>query len=151
MILYFFRHGEADWPDWKKPDDERPLTQAGQKEVRRVAKFLRDLKVKPDVILTSPLPRAYQTAELIAKKIERRVETEPRLKKGFDVKKLERLMEKYPGEELMIVGHEPDFSAVLQELTGARVKLAKSGVARVDFDGEENRLVWLFPPKLTRV
>jgi phosphohistidine phosphatase len=60
MKLYFLRHGEADWPDWKKPDDERPLTKAGRKEMNEVGKFLHRLKVFPDLIVTSPLPRAAQ-------------------------------------------------------------------------------------------
>jgi phosphohistidine phosphatase len=66
MELYFLRHGEADWPDWKKSDDERPLTKRGKKEMHEVAAFLVRLKVRPDLILTSPLPRAAQTAEIAA-------------------------------------------------------------------------------------
>src|SRR5438046_10200958 len=66
MDLYFLRHGEADWPDWQKSDDERPLTDFGKKEVRDVPKFLARLKVRPDLIVTSPLPRAAQTAEIAA-------------------------------------------------------------------------------------
>ncbi|HEY2568989.1 MAG TPA: phosphoglycerate mutase family protein, partial [Candidatus Udaeobacter sp.] len=62
MKLYFLRHGQADWPNWKKPDDERPLTKRGKREMRDVAKFLDRLKVRPDLIVTSPLPRAAQTA-----------------------------------------------------------------------------------------
>ena len=65
MKLYFFRHGQADWPNWNKPDDERPLTKEGAKEVRKVAKLLLQLKISP-LILTSPLPRASQTAEIVA-------------------------------------------------------------------------------------
>ena len=64
MLIYFLRHGEADWPDWKKPDDERPLTEKGKKEMHQVGAFLANLSVKPDVVLTSPLPRASQTAEI---------------------------------------------------------------------------------------
>ena len=64
MHLYFLRHGAADWPDWNKPDDERPLTKAGEKEMHKVGEFLAALKVRPDVILTSPLPRAEQTADI---------------------------------------------------------------------------------------
>ena len=65
MKLCFLRHGEADWPDWNKPDDERPLTERGRKEMKRVARFLERLKLVPDAILTSPLPRASQTAEIV--------------------------------------------------------------------------------------
>ena len=66
MELYFLRHGEADWPNWKKSDDERPLTKRGKEEIREVAKFLVRVKAKPSLILTSPLPRASQTAEIAA-------------------------------------------------------------------------------------
>src|SRR5437763_13097636 len=66
MELYFLRHGEADWPDWKKSDDERPLTKRGKKEMHEIAAFLVRLKVRPNLILTSPLPRASQTAEITA-------------------------------------------------------------------------------------
>ena len=47
MQLYFLRHGEADWPDWDKTDDERPLTKRGKKEMQEVARFLGRLKVRP--------------------------------------------------------------------------------------------------------
>ena len=70
MQLYFLRHGEADWPGWTKPDDERPLTDFGKKEARQVAKFLNRLKVKPDLIVSSPLPRALQTAEAAAEQLK---------------------------------------------------------------------------------
>src|SRR2546430_1290914 len=53
MQLYFLRHGEADWPDWKKSDDERPLTDFGKKEMRDVAKFLARLNVRLNLIVTS--------------------------------------------------------------------------------------------------
>ena len=70
MDLYFLRHGEADWPDWKKSDDERPLTKHGKKEMHEVAKFLKRAKARPDLIITSPLPRASQTAEIAAKHLK---------------------------------------------------------------------------------
>ena len=70
MELYFLRHGEADWPDWKKPDDERPLTKHGKKEMREVAAFLKRVKATPDLIVTSPLPRASQTAEIAAERLK---------------------------------------------------------------------------------
>src|SRR5438128_10410895 len=66
MQLYFLRHGEADWPDWQKSDDERPLTDFGKKEMREVAKFLARLKLRTDLLVTSPLPRASQTAKIAA-------------------------------------------------------------------------------------
>jgi len=70
MELYFLRHGEADWPDWHKSDDERPLTKRGKKEMHEVAAFLVRLKVRTSLILTSPLPRAAQTAEIAAEHLK---------------------------------------------------------------------------------
>ena len=152
MRLYFLRHGEADWPNWKKSDDERPLTRRGKKEMRQVGKFLKRLKAKPSLLLTSPLPRAFQTAEIAAKHLKKKCREEKLLAPGFGKRELERLFEKYPNEDLMIVGHEPDFSGAIAAITGASVKLSKAGVALADVDSEsgEGRLLWLFPPKFAK-
>lgn len=152
MFLYFLRHGEADWPNWNKSDDERPLTKRGQKEMHEVGKFLRRIKAKPSLILTSPLPRASQTAEIAAGHLKTKCREEKLLEPGFGKRELETLFEKYPDENLMIVGHEPDFSGAIAALTGASVKLSKAGVALVDVGvgSGEGRLLWLFPPKIAK-
>src|SRR5205823_10691467 len=89
MKLCFLRHGEADWPDWDKPDDERPLTERGRKEMKRVVKFLQRLKFSADAILTSPLPRASQTAEIVAGRLGIELKTETALAHGFSVERLQ--------------------------------------------------------------
>ena len=147
MRLYFLRHGAADWPDWKKPDDERPLTKEGRRELNQVGKFLARLKVNPDLILTSPLPRAVQTAEIAAEHLHARVREERLLAPGFGAADVKRLVRKFPQQVLMLVGHEPDFSTAIAGLTGGSVKLSKAGVALVDVDSGKGRLRWLFPPK----
>ena len=152
MKLYFLRHGEADWPGWTKADDERPLTDFGKKEVRQVAKFLNRLKVKPDLVVTSPLPRALQTAEVAAEQLETKLRQDEALEPGFGISELRTVLKRHRSKVLMLVGHEPDFSSVNSALTGASLKLSKAGVALVDIDQEpqEGRLLWLFPPKFTR-
>jgi phosphohistidine phosphatase len=152
MELYFLRHGEADWPDWKKSDDERPLTKRGKKEMHEVAAFLVRLKVRPDLILTSPLPRAAQTAEIAAEHLNVKCREEQRLAPGFGAAELEQIMNKHPVPSLMIVGHEPDFTRTIAALTGASLKLSKGGVALVDIDpsSRKGRLLWLFPPKIAK-
>jgi phosphohistidine phosphatase len=152
MQLYFLRHGEADWPGWTKPDDERPLTDFGKKEVRQVAKFLNRLKVKPDLIVSSPLPRALQTAEAAAEQLKTKLRQDEALEPGFGISELSTVLKRHPSKVLMLVGHEPDFSSVISALTGASLKLSKAGVALVDIDPEaqEGRLLWLFPPKFAR-
>jgi phosphohistidine phosphatase len=149
MRLYFLRHGAADWPDWKKPDDERPLTKPGRRELHQVGEFLARLKVKPDLILTSPLPRAAETAEIAAEYLQARVHEERLLAPGFGHSDVKRLLRKFPQQVLMLVGHEPDFSSAIEGLTGGAVKLSKAGVALVDMDSGKGRLRWLFPPKIT--
>src|SRR6266581_8744592 len=152
MQLYFLRHGEADWPDWQKSDDERPLTKRGRKEMHEVGAFLARLKVCPDLILTSPLPRASQTAEIAAEHLKVKCREDRRLAPGFGRQELERLLKKYPAESLMIVGHEPDFTQTISQLTGASLKLSKAGVALVELDRSwrNGGLLWLFPPKFSR-
>ena len=152
MQLYFLRHGEADWPGWTKPDDERPLTDFGKKEVRQVAKFLNRLKVKPDLIVTSPLPRALQTAEVAAKQLKTKLRQDEALEPGFGISELRTVLKRHRSKVLMLVGHEPDFSSVISALSGASLKLSKAGVALVDIDPEaqEGRLLWLFPPSFAR-
>jgi len=151
--LYFLRHGKADWPEWNKPDDERPLTKEGKREMRQIGEFLRELKVSPAVSVSSPLPRALQTAEIAAEALRIDLREDAAVGKGFDATKLRGLIKRDPGGDLMIVGHEPDFSTVIEALTGGRVKLRKGGVARVDVEGERvtsGCLAWLIPPKVAR-
>ncbi len=152
MELYFLRHGEADWPEWKKSDDERPLTKRGKREMRDVAKFLDRLKVRPDLIVTSPLPRAAQTAEIAADYLKAKLRKDELLAPGFGPSKLRTVLKRHRAKVLMLVGHEPDFTQVISELTGASLKLSKGGVALLDVDpeSEEGKLLCLFPPKFAR-
>ena len=152
MHLYFLRHGEADWPNWNKPDDERPLTERGKKEMKKVAAFLARLDLSLDHIVTSPLPRAKQTAEPVAKFFELELSQDELLEPGFGSTELKKLVKKYPGESLMVVGHEPDFTKTISALTGANVKLSKAGLALVDVDltTMRGKLLWLFPPKIPK-
>ena len=152
MELYFLRHGEADWPDWEKSDDERPLTKYGKKEMHEVAKFLKRMRARPALIVTSPLPRASQTAEIAAEHLKLKYREDKLLAPGFGRQELERILKKYPEESLMVVGHEPDFSRTIEQLTGGSLKISKAGVALVELDRSwrNGRLLWLFPPKIAK-
>jgi phosphohistidine phosphatase len=152
MDLYFLRHGEADWPNWDKPDSERPLTRQGKDEMKKVAAFLSRLKLTFDQIITSPLPRAEQTARVVAKEFDLDLQEDARLEPGFGKSDLQEILEEYPGNSIMIVGHEPDFTETITALTGASLKLSKAGLALVALDPNKmrGRLLWLFPPKIAR-
>jgi phosphohistidine phosphatase len=152
MYLYFFRHGQADWPGWNQADDKRPLTGRGRKEIGKIARFLEKLEIELDQIISSPLPRAQQTAAIVADRLKLKLRIDPILEPGFDTAELRRLLRKYWADHIMIVGHEPDFSSVLSDLTGASLKLSKAGLALVELDdkGNSGRLLWLFPPKIPK-
>ncbi len=150
LHLYFLRHGKADWPEWDRPDDERPLTKKGKREMQEVARFLVRKKVQPEIILTSPLPRAAQTAQIAGERLHLEPRVEKLLEPGFGFAQLQRLLEKHAGKSLLLVGHEDDFSETIGALTGARCKLSKGGFAKVELtrDLRAARLIWLIAAKL---
>src|SRR5437867_13172706 len=129
MQLYFLRHGEADWPDWQKSDDERPLTDFGKKEMRDVAKFLARLKVRPDLLVTSPLPRASQTAKIAAEYLTAKLRQDELLAPGFGMSELRTSLKRHHANVLMLVCYEPDVTPVISGLTGSWPKLSNAGVA----------------------
>ena len=154
--LYFLRHGKAlSRAEWDEDDGRRPLTPDGADEIERVGATLAAMGVRPDVIVSSPLARAWRTAELAADALGMagEVVADERLAHGFDIRALKALLADHrPQGSIMLVGHEPDFSAVIGALTGgARVVCKKGGLARVDVDGYgigRGQLVWLLPPSL---
>jgi phosphohistidine phosphatase len=153
MKLYFLRHGQANWEHWDRPDEERPLTKKGRKEVENIASALKELKVRPQEILTSPLPRASETAAIVSEELDVELGTTPLLAPGFGLHSLRQLLTEHPARDLMLVGHEPDFSLALAQLTGGTVRMAKAGIARVDLENETDlrgELVWLIPPKVLK-
>lgn len=156
MRLFFLRHGRADRDQWLGLSDyERPLTGQGIRLMERTAAVIDALGLDLDLILTSPLTRAEQTARIVATRlhmVDRLVQDE-RLSPGFGPSYLQQMLHQYPGlGSMMLVGHEPDFSHTIGDLIGdARVVCKKGGLARVDLlygDRLEGELVWLIPPKV---
>jgi phosphohistidine phosphatase len=155
MKLYFLRHGLADRSEWAGPDFERPLTERGKAQMAREAETMAELNLDLDLIITSPLTRACQTAEIVAERLEMldRLIVDERLAYGFDPDKLDEILEAHPdATAIMLVGHEPDFSETIADLIGGgEVVCKKGGLARVDLYGGaslQGELVWLIPPKV---
>jgi len=159
MILYFLRHGLAGSRDaWEGDDSRRPLTKKGLKNMARQAKILAQLDLRLDVIITSPLTRASQTADIVAGELKMvaQLKQDERLAPGFGRDHLEQMLTDHPEtKNLMLVGHEPDFSLTISTLTGGgNVMLKKGGLARVDLTDTaplQGDLVWLLPPKIMRL
>ena len=157
MQLYFLRHGLADWPDWDPAQDHlRPLTKDGLKKMKAAAKTLARLGLQLDVILSSPYTRALQTADIVAGLVGQEVTEESRLAPGFNLERLREIVTRYPtAQALLLVGHEPTFSATITTLIGGgRIVLKKGSLARVEvtsFDPLSGALVWLIAPKVLTV
>lgn len=151
--ICFLRHGDADWPHWKGADDDRPLNKTGAAEMERVATFLVAAGFRPDFVVSSPLPRAEQTARIIARKLELEVHFEAGFVDDFTARELEKMLAPYKGDCALIVGHQPILADVIRELTGGRVKMAKAAAALVRLKNGRNRgeLRWLLPPKFSAV
>ncbi len=156
MDLYFLRHGLAeDRADWTDNDDARPLTKPGKKRMADEAKALAHLKLNLDAVMTSPLVRARQTADIVAKHLNAQdgVVEDKRLAPGFNMSKLREIVREHENAQaLMIVGHEPDFSETIGALIGgARVAIKKGGLAYINVTSTsplQGELVWLVPPKV---
>jgi phosphohistidine phosphatase len=158
--LYLVRHAIAvphGTPDI--PDDQRPLTTKGRKRMRLISRGLLRLGVMPDRIVTSPLPRARETAEIVAAAlgIANRLETSDSLHAGRDAASLRDWVLARGEDRLMIVGHNPGFSELLGLLaTGLTdpllCDLKKGGVAALAARADGGfALDWIAQPRLLRL
>ncbi len=156
MELYFLRHELAgDREDWMGDDRKRPLTDQGKKRMAESAKTLDSLSLGLDAILTSPLARACQTAEIAAEGLglEKVLAEDERLAPGFNPEALAQILKDHSrAKALMLVGHEPDFSETVSAITGgSEILFKKGGLARVDLTdiaALKGQLAWLIPPKI---
>jgi phosphohistidine phosphatase len=139
-VIYFLRHGDAEHET--SNDADRHLTEKGERQAEAVGRALGALKAQIDACLTSPKVRAEQTARIACQHLDVSVEIAEELRGGqFDA------VELAAGRgDVLLVGHEPDFSNAIADLTGGRVKLRKGGLACV----EDNLLHALLRPKELR-
>ena len=125
-MLWLLRHGDA--ADGS-PDAERPLTKKGEKQSRNAGQALAAIGVKLDACLTSPKVRAADTARLACEPFGIEPQLEPKLAGGpFDAEALAAGL----GENVLLVGHDPDFSMAVHDLTGAQARMKKGGLAGVE-------------------
>jgi phosphohistidine phosphatase len=149
--LWLLRHAEAE-PHGTRTDAERRLTSRGRQQARAAGIALARMRATFDAILFSPRVRASQTAELAAEgwsKAQRaRLEVHAPLAGGLDAAQaLDAIKGRPAAAHVLLVGHEPDLSTVLAELTGARVDLKKGGLAVVRLEGGRGELVVVMRPR----
>jgi phosphohistidine phosphatase len=153
LQLYLLRHADAGDPmAWPGDDAERPLSAKGKRQARRLGGLLADVGWKPDVILTSPKVRAAQTARLVGRAVDVAPDDETRLASAFELSDVGSMLAAHPdARRVVLVGHDPDFSAIASTLTGAAIELRKGAIARIDLTDSapaagQGALRWLIPP-----
>jgi len=159
MLVYFLRHANAGQRR-KSPlqDEKRPLDNEGIEQCRYIGRLLAALDVHPDLIISSPLKRATQTASLVGNELgyEQKIQVDPALRPGapFEVfRDLVRHCESL--DSIIVIGHNPAMSRFLSLLvTGGMaersIEMKKGSVARVDYNPKRSVLNWLITPKIAK-
>jgi phosphohistidine phosphatase len=159
MIIYFLRHASAG-QHMANPtkDEKRGLDKEGIEQCGYVGRALAAMEVSVDVIISSPLKRATQTASLVANEIgyEGKIQIEAGLRPEATFSDFRKLLDKYSKQEaIMVVGHNPNQSEFLGRLISdtaceANTNLRKAGVARVEMRRNSASLDWCLTPKILR-
>jgi phosphohistidine phosphatase len=142
--LWLLRHGEAE-PHDAGSDDERRLTARGEDQARSAGRALAAMEIVFQAVYTSPKVRARDTARLACEALGAEAMEHAPLREGFGADDALELL--HADERILVVGHEPDFSQVVHDLTGARIDMKKGGVAGVRMDGTRGELIVLLRPR----
>jgi phosphohistidine phosphatase len=158
MNLYLMRHANAGIPRGTPLlDSKRALIKEGKDQCVLMARVLSALKVQVDVVVSSPLKRALQTAQFVGTELgyEAKVEISPALGPDADYGDFQQMLAKYAEYEgVLAVGHNPNVFQFLGRLVtgngGAAIRMRKGSVARVDLDRHPPLLQWLIDPRMAR-
>lgn len=159
--LYFLRHAIAVPRGTEGVrEEERPLTEAGREKIKKAAKGIRRLGVPIEAILSSPLTRAYQTAEIVAETLPTapEIEIEAELSPDGDLQKFLKKIKKRPETSFLLTGHEPSLSSWIEDLLGcertASILMRKGALCHLEVDLYETpphaRMIFLLQPKILR-
>ncbi|HEX3692419.1 MAG TPA: histidine phosphatase family protein [Solirubrobacteraceae bacterium] len=148
--LWLLRHADAE-PHGVRPDAERRLTERGRRQAEAAGRALAAMGVGFGAVLCSPKSRARETAELALARLQESqappLDLHPPLAGGFEAEQALAAVAAAEREgPVLLVGHEPDLSAVVAELTGARVDLKKGGLVALRLGGGGGELVLLLRP-----
>ena len=159
MILYLMRHADAGSSRRANPllDNKRGLVKEGKEQCMLMARALTALKAQVDVIVSSPLKRALQTAQFVGTELgyDARVEISAALSPEAAFAEFQEMLAQHAGREAMLaVGHNPNMFQFLGRLItgngGAAIRMRKASIARVDLDHHPPRLQWLIDPRTVR-
>jgi phosphohistidine phosphatase len=143
--LYIVRHADAE--PMKTTDAERCLTPKGERQAAKIGRLCAEQGFDVGPIFSSPLIRAVQTAEILAKPLRAEVKTSRELASGMTPGRLRAfLRENHSFGSLMIVGHEPDLSRAVADLLGCapdRLRVKKATLLRLSFEEAKLELATL--------
>lgn len=146
--LWILRHGEAVGRDSRPSDDDRELTPLGARQGEAAGIALARLGLELTACYTSPKVRARDTARLCCRSLNVEPQEVTALRAGFDSDDARELLQAHePGDRVLLVGHEPDLSQLVHDLTGARIDMRKGGVAAIELDGRTGELLVLLRPR----
>jgi phosphohistidine phosphatase len=162
MNLYLMRHADAGVPR-ENPllDAKRGLVKEGKQQCMLMAGVLTGLKAQIDVIISSPLKRARQSAQFVGTEIgfDQPILTSPGLAPDADYAAFQQLIQQHAGREgVLVVGHNPNLHQFIGRLMtgngsnghGGSVRLRKGAIARIDMSRRPPQLQWLIDPRLAR-
>jgi phosphohistidine phosphatase len=143
MILYVLRHAEAVEANNDLPDEWRYLTEKGMKTVAKTMQGMAKYGRKPRLIISSPLVRAVQTAQIAAAfacRKNKEVLVSGLLQNGSDLGELKEFLRTHAEvKRLMVVGHEPHLGSLVADLLQREetIQLKKSGCAALEIDPDD--------------
>jgi len=157
MEIYLLRHGEAEPRESSSPDAERALTARGKRDVQTVAEQVSAGNVRPEVVLTSPLLRAKETAAIAQKVmgVKRLLETKALLPDTAPETLWKELSSLEQAERVVLAGHEPCLSRLAQFLLRSKIEMdfKKGAMMRISTPragGPQGVLKWMITPRVSR-
>ena len=155
-FVVLLRHGIAEDKSGDRSDAERKLTETGKRRMKKIARALARVFPEAEALYSSPLVRAVETSAAVEKAYggELRTQTTELLKPDADVKDFRRLLADMTAQFAIFVGHEPNLTEIMLDLTGMRshseIELKKGGCYGIRVDEASALLEWMLPPRILR-
>ena len=156
MRILLLRHGIAEdaGPGTGHRDEPRPLTEEGADRMRRAAAGIARLRLGIEEVVTSPLVRCRQTAEIVAAAVGLEAREDARLRPGTELEAVADILSELPGAGcVLFCGHQPDMSGIVAELTGGMAEFRRGSLAVIEAELPRPRagvLRALYPPAALR-
>ncbi len=161
MVIYFLRHANAGQKHFSNPakDEKRPIDKLGEEQSHDVGRAMAAIGVVVNVIISSPLARAMQTAAIVSQEIghEEKLVLDDALRPEATFEKFKGLLNRYKDKTaIMVVGHDPSMTEFANRvLSGGRplaaIEMKKGGVAKVQNDPRGHAVLkWCMPPKVVQ-